>query len=392
MDFLPSADNVISKARSGLNKIGERLSRVTKNQQQLQDEINYFENLEEQVEEDIGSNNPDAVQRETQELEKMDKDIAGKIQKIDQNVYSVLQEEFEDLQLLAKAFNYREQFEAKTKQRIRYLANNHGDFDTHLGQSIQNLERYIEENKDAQGALYRGNAGRYAQSDEGRNWQELAETAAEIRSNMQEVVQRDQSMVEVLEKEERTMEEFRSDWDQTLKDIKELKEELQYYYAEEEELGKIASKLQDSRLMQDVKQSQQNSVQVKHVIQKLDEMIGQIENLFKQMEEEDQNILGLQTNAEEGAEQIKQMAFNAHKQLETVRAIVSGDRYQDLSINSKEKWQKEINAIDQCMDDVKQLVERFEEIEDKEIEIEHQEENILESEFQEGRAAVSDDD
>ncbi|MFB6208028.1 MAG: hypothetical protein ABEJ69_01635 [Candidatus Nanohaloarchaea archaeon] len=391
MGLLSKAKDSVEKAKSGLKNIGNRLGRATKDQQELQDEINYYNDLEGQVEDEIGAGKTDAADREARELEDMDQEIAQKIRDLDQEVHQVLEEELEDLKLIAKAFNQREQFEASTKETIRNIAEDHGNFDQELQQAIQNLERYIEENKDSEGSLYRGNVGRHAQSDEGRNWQNLARTANSLRKEMRGIVEREQEMLQLLQEEDRTLEQFKEEWEESLKDVQNLKQDLEYYYAGEEELEGIARKLEDSQLMQSVQESERGTKTIRDMISQLDQMIGQIDGVLNDLEQEDERVLSHQSNVEERAETIKHMSVNALEAVEGARAIVEGDKYPDLSVNSRQKWMEEINTIENAMQEVQELVENFEEIEEKEIQVEREEENILETEAREGRTALGDD-
>lgn len=392
MGLLSSAKNKVNQAKKSLGKVKSRLSRVTKGEQELQDELNYYQDLEGQVEQEIQAGQTQQADQEARKIEDKEMNVVQELRSLDEEVLEILGEDLRDAEMIAQGMKDRERFEKNTSNKIRQISEEHRDFDERLKQSSQNLERYLNESKQDSNRMTRSEAGREAQTDEGKNWQQLAQEAQHIRDSIEMVVNNESNMLEFLDAEEKTIEEFENEWRQSLQALKRLKGEIKTFYGEEEEMKKIAQKLEDSELMQEVASGEEEAEKIKNSLTNLDDKIQQIEQILEKLESEDKTILDHQTNVRNAAENIKSMASQAQSQVEGVEEMVlTGDNYEHLNFTSPDKWKQEIEVMRQSISATEQLVQKFEEIEETEIKIEEKEEQVLEQERQQGATALGDD-
>ncbi len=391
MGLLSSAKNQINKAKKSMGNVKDRLSRVAQSEQELQDEENYYGDLEGQVEDDLRQGDRDVADEEAQKLEKGELEVGQRLQNLDEEMLEIFKQNMREVKLTANAMKEREGFEERTRKKVRQIANEHKEFDERLRQAAQNLERYIQESKQNSNRMTRGEVGREAQTDQGKNWQDLEEEAEHMRDSINDVVRRENNMLELLNAEEKSMEEFKSEWEQSLEEMKKLRNEVQTFYGQEKEMEKIAEELGDSDLMQRVAEGEEEAKQIKQTFKELDSRIEEIEQMLEKLETEDDSIVKHQSNVTNRAEEILEMSENARRQVAEVENIVERDNYEHLEFTSPDKWEKEIEVINRSLNSVEELVQKFEEIEEQEIQIEEREEQVVETEAREGAQAVGDD-
>lgn len=402
MGLLSGARDAVGSAKDKLDSTRDRIGRLNQETEEVQDDVNHYNDLEEQTEEFISKGKKDAARREAEELEEGGEELAQEVERLDRDLFETLDGEYEALKDIARALKQRENFEKKVRNKVRSLVSDEGDgvdheeFDQRLDSAIGKLEHYIRESKDGSGMVYRSSVGREAKTDQGKNWQKLALEAQDIRDSVQKITQMEDEEEEVVEAEEQALEEFREEWEQTLQDLKEVRDNIdEMWIAEEEEMEKIATQLQDNMLLQKLKPHKGAAVEVGEFKDELNEKVKQIESILYELEKEEENILELQVNSENAAEELKRMSSQALDRVGDIEdlvfngeAIFDDETFEKIGFKSEDKWEKEIRMIEEAMNEVQSLVEKFEQIEQQEINIEEQEEELVEEEESAGGAVL----